>query len=170
MRRPIIPALLVASTILLAGCAAETPPPSRSVSAQAGTGKTGTGELRTDLAPLTERFAELADAESAQWSSGTLGSAGDDDRVPGPSTYWIDAVVVLPQASYDALRAAHEYTESTGEPAVADALAASVPSGVFLVSDDLDERFAVGEGADAGGSEVYLSDATHSLVVTSTFE
>jgi len=170
MRRTIIPALVVASTILLAGCAAEPAPPSRAVSAQAGTGKTGTGELRTDLAPLTERFADLADAESAEWSSGTLGSAGDDDRVPGPSTYWIDAVVVLPQASYDALRAEYEYTASAGSPGVADALAASVPAGEFVVSPGLDERFAVGEGASVGSSEVYLSDSTHSLVLTSTFE
>jgi hypothetical protein len=170
MRAPIIPVLVVASAILLAGCAAEEAPPSRSVEAQAGTGKTGTGELRTDLAPLVERYADLAGAESAEWSSGSLGSSADDDRVPGPSTSWIDAVVVLPRSVYDALRAEYEYTESAGAPGVADALAASVPDGPLHVSDALDDRFAVGEGASAGSSDVYLSDATHSLVITSTFE
>jgi len=163
MRRPIIPALVVASTILLAGCAAQEAPASRSVSAQEGTAKTGTGELRTDLAPLVDRYVDLADAESAVWSSGTL--AGDD-RVPGPSSHWIDAVVVLPQASYDALRAAHEYTESAQRPGVADALAASVPEGPLLVSEELDAGF----GSFEGSSDVYLSDASRTLVITSTFE
>ena len=163
MRAPSIPALVVATAILLCGCAAQEAPPSRSVSAQEGTAKTGTGELRTDLAPLVDRYAQLADAESAVWSSGTL--AGDD-RVPGPSSVWIDAVVVLPQASYDALRAAHEYTESAQGPSVADALAASVPAGPLLVSDELDAGF----GSFEGSSDVYLSDADHTLVITSTFE
>jgi len=163
MRIPIIPALVVASTILLAGCTAEAPTPSREVVAQAGTNKMGSGELRTDLAPLATRFEDLADAESARWSSGSLGG---DDRVPGPSTSWIDAVVVLPQASYDALRAAHEYAESAEAPSVADALAASVPAGPLLVSSDLDQRFALSEGS----SDVYLDDATHSLVISSRFQ
>jgi hypothetical protein len=163
MRAPSIPVLLVASAILLSGCAAQEAPPSRSVSAQEGTAKTGTGELRTDLAPLVDRYPAVADAESAAWSSGTL--AGDD-RVPGPSSHWIDAVVVLPQASYDELRAAHEYTESAQRPSVADALAASVPDGALLVSDELDDGF----GPLEGSSDVYLSDSTHSVVIVSVFE
>ena len=160
---PIIPALVLAVTAALAGCAAEAPTPSREVSAQAGTDKMGSGELRTDLAPLIARFDELADAESAQWSSGSLGG---DDRVPGPSTSWIDAVVVLPQSSYDAVRSAHEYAESAEAPSVADALAASVPAGPLLVSDELDQRFGFSEGS----SDVYLDDATHSLVISSRLQ
>ena len=49
------------------------------------------GGLRTDSDPLTKRYAVLGTPRGVTWVSGTVG----DERVPGPSTYWIDAVVVL---------------------------------------------------------------------------
>lgn len=39
--------------------------------------------------PLTKRFSVLADPREVQWMSGTYGNP----RNPGPSTYWIDAVI-----------------------------------------------------------------------------
>jgi hypothetical protein len=53
--------------------------------------KNGTGELRSELEPLLKRFPLLGRPVGAKWMSGTMGDA----RVPGPSTYWIDAVVQL---------------------------------------------------------------------------
>ena len=53
--------------------------------------KNGTGELRSELEPLLKRFPQLGRPLGAKWMSGTMGDA----RVPGPSTYWIDAVVTL---------------------------------------------------------------------------
>ncbi len=47
--------------------------------------------MRTDLEPLTKRFSALGGPVSATWMSGTMGDA----RVPGPSTYWLDAIVEL---------------------------------------------------------------------------
>jgi hypothetical protein len=78
----------------------------------------------------------------------------------------MDAVVVLPQSGYDALRSAHEFTEAAEPPSVADAVAPSVPPGPLLVSDELDAQFAVEEGS----SDVYLDDATRSLVLVLLFE
>lgn len=51
--------------------------------------KSGDGVLGADIEPLTKRFAELGTPVKVHWKSGTLGS----DAAPGPSSYWIDAVV-----------------------------------------------------------------------------
>jgi hypothetical protein len=69
--------------------------PSQAPSAAAGekpAAKSGTGQLRTDAEPVLKRFPLLGRPLALQWMSGTLG----DSRVPGPSTYWIDAVADLP--------------------------------------------------------------------------
>ncbi|MCL2490908.1 MAG: hypothetical protein FWF36_09375, partial [Propionibacteriaceae bacterium] len=49
------------------------------------------GQRRTDLEPLTKRFPLLGSPVAAIWYSGQMG----DDSIPGPTTYWIDAVVTL---------------------------------------------------------------------------
>jgi hypothetical protein len=159
--RTALAALVVGSAMLLAGCAATGQPSSRSVPLQEGTSKRGLGELRTNPAALVERFPALAGAESAAWSAGTLG----DDPAPDRATTWMDAVVVLPQEGYDALRSAHEFTAAVEPPALVDVVAASVPSGPLLVSDELDAEFTLGEGS----SDVYLDDATRSVVLVVVF-
>jgi hypothetical protein len=69
--------------------------------------KSGTGELRSDTAPLLKRFPLLGQPQSVKWMSGTMG----DSQVPGPSTYWIDAVVRLQAEQAAALR--RQYTLTT---------------------------------------------------------
>lgn len=61
------------------------------------------GQLRTDLEPLTKRFPALDTPEQVRWLSGTYG----DGRAPGPSTYWIDAVITLSQNKTDELKTFH---------------------------------------------------------------
>ncbi|WP_156466195.1 hypothetical protein [Janibacter sp. Soil728] len=68
---------------LLAGCGSGGNQPAQKSVDERG--------MRTDLDPLTRRFPAIGDPASAHWQSGTYG----DDRVPGPSTRWIDAVVEL---------------------------------------------------------------------------
>ncbi len=99
--------------------------------------KQGTGEVRHDLGPLTSRFSALGTPVSATWLSGTL--AGE---APGPSTYWIDAVVhVQPDVAAE-LRA-----KATGpapeRPDVVEPLRALQPDGL-LVGPQLDAAFAQG--------------------------
>ncbi|OLR91470.1 hypothetical protein BJP25_00880 [Actinokineospora bangkokensis] len=120
--------------------------------------KSGTGELRTDLAPLTKRFPGLADARSAQWMSGTLG----DDRVPGPSTYWIDAVVTLPPAKVSEVTPGTR--ETTDQPPVVDGLRDDVPEGPYLTSDALNSTFT-GQGWFV---HAYLAKGTDKLVLVAT--
>lgn len=97
--------------------------------------KSGTGELRTDLEPLTKRFPLLTAAEKAEWMSGTLG----DDRVPGPSTYWIDAIVTLPASTLTEIDRGTQ--ENTAPPEVVEGLRAHLPEGPYLTGQSLDNAF-----------------------------
>ncbi len=56
---------------------------------QASARKSGDGKVRTDLPPLAKRLPVLAKAKSVRWVGGVMG----DPAMPGPSLYWIDAVV-----------------------------------------------------------------------------
>jgi hypothetical protein len=60
-------------------------------------------ELRTDREPIADRFPRLGAFVDAHWVGGRLG----DDRVPGPSTYFIEAVVTL--SPDDLARLSNEY-------------------------------------------------------------
>jgi len=146
---------------LLSGCS-PTPGAGTPTRATAASHE-GTGEVRHDLAPLVDRFPQLQGAESATWLSGTLG----DGRVPGPTTYWIDAVVVLDPSSYAALRAkADASAESADLPDLDPGLDASLPAGPFARADALDQEFSAAERSTA----VFLDDATSSVVLSTRFE
>ncbi|GAA3011936.1 hypothetical protein [Actinokineospora diospyrosa] len=117
--------------------------------------KSGTGQVRTDLEPLTTRFPALAEAESARWMSGTLG----DDRVPGPSTYWIDAIVTLPPSLVAKLSPnAHD---DKAEPAVVEGLQDQLPDGPYLTGPTLDDAFA----AQGWSATAYLAKDANTVVL-----
>ncbi|MCS5715706.1 hypothetical protein NVV95_14240 [Herbiconiux sp. CPCC 205716] len=126
------------------------------------TQRSGTGELRTDLEPLTSRFPLLADAESVTWMSGTLG----DDSVPGPSTYWIDAVVTLPAADAEKLAADTQPAPATADPVVESGLEAALPDGPYLTSDALDAAFSPGDIR----TTAHLAADGRTLVLRSVFQ
>lgn len=158
-RKPLLRAavLALALTGALSACAApaETEPSATAV-------RSGSGEMRHDLKPLTDRFPLFAPATTATWMSGTLG----DDRVPGPSSYWIDAVVTLPESDFEALRAQTDAQTTTDTPNVEQDLEASLPSGPFLRSDALDAAFS----EDGRASIVFLDDDSESVILTSRFQ
>lgn len=142
------PRRLAAATAVLAlalggtACGSDHPKDGRSdpVSreSEAKAGKSGTGELRKQLPPLTKRFDALGSPQSATWMSGTMG----DSDVPGPSTYWIDAVVTLAPGEARALRARYAATEAEAAPDVVDELSGKVPHHGLLASDALDRAFS----------------------------
>ena len=122
-----------------AGCSTEpTPSNDRTRSTVSTATKTGTGDVRTDLEPLTKRFGALGTPVSATWMSGTLGG-----EAPGPSTYWIDAVVELTPEAASALRSTSPQP-TTESPDVEDGMRAAIPSGQLLRSEALDAKFAQG--------------------------
>ncbi|MDO5736589.1 MAG: hypothetical protein Q4P15_08965 [Propionibacteriaceae bacterium] len=100
--------------------------------------KTGPEELRTDLAPLVTRLPKLADVDSAQWMGGILG----DRSVPGPSTYWLDAVVVLDEKTLKET-ASLPGLVTVDPPVVVRGLKASMPKGNLRRSETLDDFFTI---------------------------
>jgi len=114
------------------------------------------GPLRTDLAPLTRRFPALGDPEAAHWQSGTLG----DDEAPGPTSYWIDAVVEVRPETAAELRQRPGVQERPA-PAVAAALTGQLPEGQWLGGDGLDRAFATG----GFGGQAYVHSDTDTVVL-----
>ncbi len=100
--------------------------------------KSGDGAERHDLDPLLRRIPALEGATAATWFSGTLGSPD----APGPSLYWIDAVVTLPAGTGDQLRDTLALTPAAAQPDVVDALLPAVPDGGLLTGADLDAAFS----------------------------
>ncbi|MDO5736588.1 MAG: hypothetical protein Q4P15_08960 [Propionibacteriaceae bacterium] len=103
-----------------------------------GIEKRGDGELRTELAPLVDRLPQLAGATSAEWMIGTLGGR----LSPGPSTYWIDAVLVLDDTTLQEVSALPGLAVAE-PPKVVKGLKPSLPDGELLRSEALDEYFTL---------------------------
>lgn len=120
--------------------------------------KNGTGDVRTELDPLTKRFSALGTPTAATWLSGTVG----DEDVPGPTTYWIDAVVELEPEVAQALADETAPEETSEAPGVVDALSASLPDGPLLTGQALDARFA--ESGFTARAFLDVDDATVVLV------
>lgn len=122
--------------------------------------KSGAGELRTDEEPLTKRFPVLEAPFEAQWMSGTYG----DSRNPGPSTYWIDAVITLDHDQIDKLTTAY-LPASTGQaPSVVDGMQEYLPPGPFQTSDTLNAAFREGRW----WARAYLDPRSSKLVLVAT--
>jgi hypothetical protein len=120
--------------------------------------KNGDGTLRHDLAPLSSRIPALAAATSATWCSGTLG----DGRVPGPSTYWIDAVVALPAPLADELRGELALSPATAPPSLEAPARSALPTEELLAGSELDARFSAGSWR----STAFLTKSGSTLVLT----
>ena len=121
------------------------------------------GGLKTDPSPLVKRFAALGTPLSVEWASGVMGGP----RVPGPSTYWIDAVVHLtPEVAATMRTAATSGGVGEGQPEVVPLLADRMPSGPLRTSPALDALLA-SPGWDVHG---YVDPASDVLVLTARGE
>lgn len=124
--------------------------------------KEGTGELRHDLEPLTTRFPQLVNVESATWMSGTMGDSG----APGPSTYWIDAIIELPVAEHAELLGVAS-AEGRGLPEeFSPELLGLLPTESLSTSDELDERFSDGSFS----SKIYVVSDDRTLILSTVFQ
>lgn len=92
------------------------------------------GPRRTDVEPLTKRFALIGQPTSATWYGGTFGTG----RAPGPTSYWIDAVLVLQPSTIEDLLSTYAPTVAEREPDVVAKLADDMPAGDLLASQALD--------------------------------
>lgn len=162
-------ALILAATVVVAtvgvGCGdrGATGPENRtdpSMGTQQPAQKSGTGERRSDLGPLTSRFSALPTPARATWYSGTLGR----DAAPGPSSYWVDAVVELSREDVDALTQEYAPEAAAREPNVVADLRDDVPDGPLLAGDELDRAFSTAGFV----SHVWLDVEGRRLVLTAT--
>ncbi|MBB2991328.1 hypothetical protein FHR72_002812 [Mycolicibacterium iranicum] len=113
-------------------------------------------EIRTDSAPLTTRFPAIGTPVSARWVTWH----SEDAAVPGPTTYWIDAVLTLnPQTT--ATLTGLDPTAQGRTPSVAEALRPEVSDGPFLTGPALDAAMSA-HGWTAGA---YLDAARNQLVL-----
>jgi hypothetical protein len=120
--------------------------------------KNGTGEERHDLEPLTSRFPELGDVQSAVWFSGRLG----DERAPGPSSYWIDAVVTISPTETRRLLATYGPETAGTEPAVVEDLEPHLPTGELVTSEQLNRAFST----SGFSTSVWVDEASHRIVLS----
>jgi hypothetical protein len=127
--RPCAVAAVCAALLLgaVGGCAGTPPPPAPGGAVASVDEAT---DVRTDRAPIASRFPRLGEFRAVHWVSGRLG----DDRVPGPSTYFIEAVVELTPADASAL-AAGAPAEAPQPPPV---LAPFVPTASWTRSAPVD--------------------------------
>jgi hypothetical protein len=122
--------------------------------------KSGSDELRTDEEPLTKRFSVLEAPREVQWMSGTYGNS----RNPGPSTYWIDAVITLDDDQIDELTASYSPESTAQTPSVVDGMKEHLPPGPFRTSDTLNAAFKEGRW----WARAYLDPQSNKLVLVAT--
>ncbi len=99
---------------------------------------------------------------SATWMSGTMGDA----RVPGPSTYWLDAIVELAPMRARDLRRDFTPKPTQATPDVAAALRPSLPGGSLLTSEALNQALTEGRFA----CTAYLTAASDVVVLVALGE
>ncbi|OMB96460.1 hypothetical protein A5733_11880 [Mycobacterium sp. NS-7484] len=159
MARRAAVAILVCLAFVVAACN-----PSRDDAQPSGVVTAPPTEVRHDLEPLTKRFPAIGNPVDATWMSGTLGAQSDNRATaPGPSVYWIEAVIKLRPTTADALRQKFAPT-STGEvPDLNEGLRAHVPAGPFLTSIAMDTALST----DDWRSTAYLDSGSDTLVLRS---
>lgn len=146
---------LAALVWALTGCAGPLSPSAPNPSTPTAT-KHGDGVARHDLAPLTSRIPALSTATAATWSAGTF----DDDRVPGPTSYWIDAVVTIDHTQADRLRRELALTPAS-RPTLAASVDAAVPAGPLWGGEELNHRYT----PDNWSGTVFLTAEGSTLVL-----
>ncbi len=134
-----------------------TDPPSE------GTTTNQYGDTRTDIAPLVKYFPAIGNPESAQWVTWNNAS----ERAPGPTIYWIEAVIRLTPADADRLRNTYNPTPAAASPELKSQVRHAVPPGRYLSGPDLDR--ALRSGSEWGGNATgYLQEGTTTLVLSAT--
>ena len=158
----ILLALVAVVCLLISACTDDDPSTNRGEPKVTTSQRNAASEVRHDLEPLMKRFPILGTPTSASWVSGTL----RDDRVPGPSTYWIDAVVQLPPEKVAALVAQCGTENSGTQPAVDEKLKDLVPQGSWLTSPGLDKAPRLPEQSGTWNVSYFISQASSTIVLS----
>lgn len=146
-------AVLLCASFLVTACNSNT--------SSAPATKNTHNPVRHEFAPLTTRFPALGTPIAASWISGDMG----DPRAPGPSLYWIDAVVELSPATAAELKSTYHPGPSGHRPEVWGTLQDQLPPGDYLTGDALDAAFRTKTQA-----KVFLAEDEPTVVITATGE
>lgn len=153
-------AVLICLACVVSACnptAGSLQPPGQSVS-------TTFDQIRHNLEPLTKRFPAIGNPNSATWMSGTLGAQSDSRAsVPGPSVYWIEAIINLEPTTADSLRSKYTPTATDAVPNLNEVLRPDVPAGPFLTSRALNTALSNNDWR----STAYLNSGSNTLVMRS---
>ncbi|MFC9978981.1 hypothetical protein [Gordonia sp. NPDC127522] len=151
----------------LAGCAPAAPldrdpilSPPASSSATPPLTKVVTAGPQRDERPVVRRFPILLGSVVEGWAAGTLGD-DSSDRVPGPSTYWFDAVVHVGTERAAAWAGQYDADPVAPPESVAGAMRDLVPPGGYVGGPALDRAFSTSQWR----ATVYLSLTTGRVVV-----
>ncbi len=126
-----------------------------------GTATTQYGDTRTDIAPLVKYFPVIGNPESAQWVTWNNAS----ERAPGPTIYWIEAVIRLTPADADRLRNVYHPAPTAARPELTSQVQQAVPPGRYVTGPELDR--ALRRGPEWRGSATgYLREGTPILVLS----
>ncbi|OBB88895.1 hypothetical protein [Mycolicibacterium peregrinum] len=151
----VVAAILVCLTFVVSAC---------NPTGDAPSGDATSDQIRHDLEPLTKRFPAIGHPISATWMGGTLGVQPDGRAtVPGPSDYWIEAIIELEPATADALRSKYVPTATAEAPELTEKLQKDVPGGPFLTGPALDTALS----NDDWRSTAYLHSGSNTLVMRS---
>lgn len=119
--------------------------------------KSAPSPVRHDPEPLTRRFPALGSPVAASWVSGVMG----DPNMPGPSTYWLDAVVKVTPETVSGLKARYHPVPAGARPEVWQALAQMVPAGDYLTGGELDAAFT----SPKGNAKIFLAQQVPVVVI-----
>jgi len=169
-RFPRLTAVVAAGSAMsgvLAGCAPSvpidrdsSPSPSASTSAPPPSTKIVTAGPQRDERPVIRRFPRLLGSGVEGWAAGTLGY-DSSDRVPGPTTYWFDAVVDVGTERAAAWAGQYHADPVAPPDSVAGELRDLVPPGGYVGGPALDRAFS----SPQWQATVYLSLTTGRVVV-----
>ncbi|MCA2210554.1 MULTISPECIES: hypothetical protein [Nocardia] len=113
-------------------------------------------EVRHDQEPLTKRFPLIDEPVSVSWITWN----NEEGRVPGPTTYWIQAVVELRPEIADEMRSKFNLSSSQPKP-FEPALEPSVPSVSYVSGPEINSAFSV----NGWKSSVYLQADGQTLLI-----
>lgn len=112
-------------------------------------------ELRTDIEPIVGRVPTLGSDFTAQWFSNTTYT----QRAPGPSTYWINALVTPADGVGDLIDG---QPLSPGDPDVREQLAELLPECDWEYSEEIDRAW----GPIDWDTHVWFCQESDQLVIT----
>lgn len=154
--RTIVVATALVATFALAGCGGEPTP----VNPRTDTTMTTQSDtIRHDPEPLTKRFPAIERPVSVTW----VGWSNASGRAPGPTTYWVQAIIELEPAVAAGLRTRFAPADTGRSPDMTAALRDVLPPARFLSSSALGDALSSAEWRSAA----FIAAQSDTLVIDS---